>query len=32
LQARLNVNQSVYTYMILKSSLDKILGVNQIKQ
>ena len=24
LQARLNVNQSVYTYMILKSSLDKI--------
>jgi outer membrane protein TolC len=32
LQARLNVNQSVYTYMILKSSLDKILGVNQIKR
>lgn len=32
LQARLNINQSVYTYMILKSSLDKILGVNQIKQ
>ena len=32
LQARLNINQSVYTYMILKSSLDKILGVNQINQ
>lgn len=31
LQARLNLNQSVYTYMTLKSSLDKILGVNQFK-
>ena len=28
-QARLNLNQSVYTYMTLKSSLDKLLGVNQ---
>ncbi len=28
LQARLNLNQSVYTYMTLKSSLDKLLGVN----
>ncbi len=32
LQARLNLNQSVYTYMTLKSTLDKILGVNQINQ
>ena len=32
LQARLNLNQSVYTYMTLKSSLDKILGVNQINE
>ena len=32
LQARLNMNQSVYTYMTLKSSLDKILGVNEINQ
>ena len=29
LQARLNLNQSVFTYMTLKSSLDKLLGVNQ---
>ena len=28
LQARLNLNQSVFTYMTLKSSLDKLLGVN----
>ena len=28
LQAKLNLNQSVYTYMTLKSSLDKLLGVN----
>lgn len=27
LQARLNLNQSVYNYLITKSSLDKILGV-----
>lgn len=32
LQARLNLNQSVFTYMTLKSTLDKILGVNQINQ
>lgn len=32
LQARLNLNQSVYTYMTLKSSLDKILGVNQFNE
>lgn len=32
LQARLNLNQSVYTYITLKSSLDKILGVNQINE
>lgn len=32
LQARLNLNQSVYTYMTLKSSLDKILGVNVIEE
>jgi outer membrane protein TolC len=30
LQAKLNLNQSVYTYMTLKSSLDKLLGVNQV--
>ena len=29
LQAKLNLNQSVFTYMTLKSSLDKLLGVNQ---
>lgn len=28
LQAKLNLNQSVFTYMTLKSSLDKLLGVN----
>lgn len=27
LQARLNLNQSVYNYLVTKSSLDKILGV-----
>lgn len=27
LQARLNLNQSVYNYLVAKSSLDKILGV-----
>jgi len=32
LQARLNLNQSVYTYMTLKSTLDKILGVNQFNE
>ena len=32
LQAKLNLNQSVYTYMTLKSSLDKLLGVNNINQ
>ena len=31
LQAKLNLNQSVYTYMTLKSTLDKILGVNNIE-
>ena len=30
LQAKLNLNQSVFTYMTLKSSLDKLLGVNNI--
>jgi outer membrane protein TolC len=30
LQAKLNLNQSVYTYMTLKSSLDKLLGVDQV--
>ena len=28
LQAKLNLNQSIYNYLIAKSSLDKILGVN----
>lgn len=28
LQARLNLNQSVYNYLIAKSTLDKTLGVN----
>lgn len=28
LQAKLNLNQSVYGYLVAKSSLDKILGVN----
>ena len=32
LQAKLNLNQSVFTYMTLKSSLDKLLGVNNINQ
>ena len=32
LQAKLNLNQSVYAYMTLKSSLDKLLGVNNINQ
>ena len=32
LQARLNLNQSVYTYMTLKSNLDKILGVNEFNE
>lgn len=27
LQARLNLNQSVYNYLVTKSSLDKILGI-----
>lgn len=27
LQARLNLNQSIYSYLVAKSSLDKILGV-----
>lgn len=31
LRSRLNVNQSVYTYMTLKSTLDKILGVNEVE-
>lgn len=32
LQARLNLNQAVYTYMTLKSNLDKILGVNEFNE
>ncbi len=28
LMARLNLNQSIYSYLVAKSSLDKILGVN----
>ena len=28
LQAKLNLNQSIYTYLVAKSSLDKVLGVN----
>jgi Outer membrane protein len=30
LQARLNLNQSIYNYLVAKSSLDKTLGVNEI--
>ena len=28
LQARLNVNMSIYNYLVAKSSLDKLLGVD----
>ena len=28
LQAKLNLNQSVYNYLVAKSSLDKVLGIN----
>lgn len=31
LQARLNLNQSVYSFLIAKSSLDNIMGVNAVE-
>lgn len=32
LQAKLNLNQSIYSYMVSKSSLEKMLGVNQFNK
>lgn len=32
LQSRLNLNQAVYNYLVAKSSLDKILGINANEQ